>query len=108
GGMPGVDAQPPFSTKAPCDHESAFFSAARLPGTSGPRWKRSTQTGASATTTAGFACRVASASALPPVTHPPHVNPTIAAAIAPPAIPQATGFVSTGIFLTAPLYERGG
>src|SRR6185369_10407307 len=67
----------------------------------------STQTGARATTTAALARCAASASALPPVTHPPQVNPTIMANTAPPAIPQTTGFVSTGIFIARPLNERG-
>ena len=31
---PGTAAQPPFSTKSPCDHESTFLSAARLADTS--------------------------------------------------------------------------
>ena len=31
---PGAVAQPPFSTKSPCDHESTFLSAARLAETS--------------------------------------------------------------------------
>ena len=34
---PGDVAQPPFSTKSPCDHESTFLSAARLADTSGAR-----------------------------------------------------------------------
>jgi len=32
---PGTVAQPPFSTKSPCAHESVFLSAARLATTSG-------------------------------------------------------------------------
>jgi hypothetical protein len=43
---------------------------------------------------------MAVASAVPPVTHPPHEKPMIAEAIAPPTAPQRAGFVSTGIFMT--------
>ena len=44
----------------------------------------SAQTGARAATTAELARCVALDSAVPPVTHPPQVNPTIANAMAPP------------------------
>src|SRR4030095_13118942 len=60
----------------------------------------STQTGARAATTAVFARCVAFASAVVPVTHPPHVNPTIANAMAPPTTPHMAGFVSTGNCMT--------
>ena len=53
----------------------------------------SAQTGASAATTAEFARWVALDSAVPRVTPPPHVNPTIANAMAPPTMPQMAGFV---------------
>src|SRR5690348_3908631 len=86
--------------KSPCDHESTFLSAARFAATSAAPWNRSTQTGARAATTAALVRCVASASAAPPVTHPPHEKPTTAKAIAPATAPQRAGFVSTGIFMT--------
>jgi len=99
-------AQPPFSTKSPCDQLSAFFRAALLAAASPACWNLSAQMGASADTTAVSARCDAWASALPPVTHPPQVNPTIAIAIAPPAMPHRAGFVSTGIFMGRPFGER--
>src|SRR5512147_3246313 len=95
-------AQPPFSTKSPCDQESVFINAALLATTSPECRNLSAQMGASATTTAVSARSDAWASDLLPVTHPPHVNPTIAIARAPPAMPQRAGLVSTGIFMATP------
>src|SRR5216684_6464342 len=37
--------------------------------------------------------------AVPPVTQPPHVNPTIARAIAPPTAPQQAGFTAALVSL---------
>ncbi len=36
--LPGIIAQPPFSTYAACCHESVFFSSVRLLAASAPRW----------------------------------------------------------------------
>ena len=49
--LPGITAQPPFSTYAACCHESVFFSAVRFTAASAPRWNWSTQIGAIAATT---------------------------------------------------------
>jgi len=50
--LPGIIAQPPFSTYAACCHESVFFNAVRLSVASALRWNCSTQIGATAATTA--------------------------------------------------------
>ena len=36
--LPGITAQPPFSTNAACCHESVFFNAVRLSVASALRW----------------------------------------------------------------------
>jgi len=41
--LPGIIAQPPFSTYAACCHESVFFSSVRLLAASALRWNWSTQ-----------------------------------------------------------------
>jgi hypothetical protein len=48
---------------------------------------------------------IAVASAVLPVTHPPHPNPAIAKAAAPPATPQKAGFASIGILIAVSFKE---
>ena len=50
--LPGIIAQPPFSTNAACSYELVFFSVVRLLAESALRWNWSTQIGAIAATTA--------------------------------------------------------
>src|SRR5271166_4697086 len=85
--LPGIVAQPPFSTYAACCHESVFFSSVRLLVASALRWNWSTQIGAMAATTALLAVLSANVFAELPSIHPPQPKPMTRVAIAPAATP---------------------
>src|SRR4051794_35076771 len=89
-------AHPPLATNVPCCHVLTFFSSTRFVAASACWRNLSTQIGVSAATTARSARCFACASAVAPVTQPPHENPTIASATAPPTAPQHAGFSSEG------------
>ena len=72
--LPGITAQPPFSTYAACCHEFVFLSAVRLLAASLLRWNWSTQIGAIAATTALFAVLSANVFAVLPSMNPPQLE----------------------------------
>ena len=90
--LPGITAQPPFSTCVACCHESVFFSAVRLLAASALRWNWSTQIGAMAATTALLAVLSASVFAELPSIHPPQPKPMASVATPPTAAPCRSRF----------------
>ena len=88
--LPGIIAQPPFSTNVACCHASVFFSAVRLFAASALCWNWSTQIGAIAATTALLAVLSANAFAELPSIHPPQPKPTTRVATTPTAAPCRT------------------
>src|SRR5580704_16209149 len=90
--LPGITAQPPFSTYAACCHESVFFSAVRLLAASVLRWNWSTQIGAIAATTALLAVLSARVFAVLPSIHPPQPKPMARVATTPTAAPCRSRF----------------
>src|SRR5580700_9629725 len=90
--LPGIVAQPPFSTKATCSYELVFFSVVRLLAESALRWNWSAQIGAIAATTALLAVLSANVFAVLPSIHPPQLNPMPSVANAPRAAPCRSCF----------------
>src|SRR2546429_1575339 len=74
---PGIVAQPCLPTYSPRCHELSSFSATSFTAFAGSRPDWTTQIGARRFTTASWAVVSAVARAVPPVTHPPQLNPTI-------------------------------
>jgi hypothetical protein len=98
--LPGIIAQPPFSTYAACCHASVFFSAVRLSAASALRWNWSTQIGAIAATAALLAVLSARVLAVLPSMNPPQLNPMPSVANAPRAAPCRS------YFSDSPRYQR--
>src|SRR5271166_6158052 len=90
--LPGITAQPPFSTYVACCHESVFFSAVRFTAASALRWNWSTQIGAIAATTALLAVLSARVFAVLPSIHPPQPKPMARDATTPTAAPCRSRF----------------
>src|SRR5271157_4128582 len=90
--LPGITAQPPFSTYAACCHESVFFSSVRLLAASALRWNWSTQIGAIAAITALLAVLSANVFAELPSIHPPQPKPMARVATTPTAAPCRSRF----------------
>src|SRR5271165_2485120 len=90
--LPGIIAQPPFSTYAACCQESVLFSSVRLLAASALRWNWSTQIGAIAATTALLAVLSANVFAVLPSIHPPQPKPMTRVATAPTAVPCRSRF----------------
>jgi len=90
--LPGMVAQPPFSTYAACCNASVFFNAVRLSAASALRWNWSTQIGAIVATTALLAVLSANVFAVLPSVNPPQLNPTPSVANAPRAAPCRSCF----------------
>src|SRR5271169_241459 len=90
--LPGITAQPPFSTYAACSHALVFFSAVRLFAASALRWNWSTQIGAIAATTALLAVLSARVFAVLPSLHPPQPKPMARVATTPTAAPCRSRF----------------
>ncbi len=84
---PGKVAQPPFSMNDPCWYELTFFSSTMLVAAPALCWNLSTQIGESADMTADVVLFWTISFAVPPVTQPPQLKPTIKVMIAPPAAP---------------------
>src|SRR4029077_9888566 len=80
----------------PRAHELSLASSAILAGASPWARNRSAQIGDSATTTASCAAVAASLRAVPPVTQPPQLKPTIMQATAPTTAPHTMGLVFVG------------
>jgi hypothetical protein len=85
--LPGMVAQPPFSTKELCSQLLIFFSATKVSVASVACWNLSTQMGASAAMTAVLALLSAICFAVVPSVHPPQVKPMINVARQPATAP---------------------
>src|SRR5271154_4192539 len=83
--LPGITAQPPFSTYAACCQESVFFNAVRFVAAPALRWNWSTQIGATAAPTALLAVLSASVFAELPSIPPPQPKPMASVAATPTA-----------------------
>src|SRR5271154_1659035 len=90
--LPGIIAQPPFSTYVACSHTLAFFSSVRLLAAAALRWNWSTQIGAIAATTALLAVLSANVFAVLPSMNPPQLKPTPSVAKATRAAPCRSCF----------------
>jgi hypothetical protein len=90
--LPGITAQPPFSTYAPRFQVLTFFSSVRLLAESALCWNWSTQIGAMAATTALLAVLSAKVFAVLPSMNPPQLNPMPSVANAPRAAPCRSFF----------------
>src|SRR5690348_17340326 len=86
----------------PRSHELVLASAAILAKASSWERNRSAQIGANAVTTASCAAIAVSLRAVPPVTQPPQLKPTIAQATAPPMKPHTRGLVYVGNCMANP------
>src|SRR6266404_9970094 len=100
--LPGMVAKPLFSTMLPRSQLLDFTRASALMTASGCPRKRSTQIGARAATTASCEAAALFLAAVPPVTQPPQLKPTMASTIAPTAAPWIQDLVLVGIFMGCP------
>src|SRR5208282_2331861 len=90
--LPGIIAQPPFSTYAACSYELVFCSAVRLLAASALRWNLSTQIGAIAAPTALLGVLSANVFAELPSIHTHQPKPMARVATAPTAAPCRSRF----------------
>src|SRR4029077_3465789 len=104
--LPGMVAKPLFSMMLPRSQVLVFTRASAFTMASGCARKRSTQIGARAATTASREAVALFLAAVPPVTQPPQLKPTMATAIAPTTAPWIQGLVLVGIFMRCPLHGR--
>jgi hypothetical protein len=94
--VPGMMAQPPFSIIERRSQDGALLNATSFAAASVCCWNFSTQSGASAATTAVSARWVAIFSAVLPSVHPSCENPTTVNAKAPATAPHTAGFTPEG------------